>query len=45
VLKWARANGCPWDSRVRHRTEDQDVRRWAFQNDCPVYPDTRPPCL
>ena len=38
VLKWARANGCPWTemtceyAAIRKRTE---VLKWARENGCP----------
>jgi len=38
VLKWARANGCPWDSfycSSAERNGHLDVLTWARENGCP----------
>jgi hypothetical protein len=37
VLKWARANGCPWNERRARSGEGGhlEVLKWARENDCP----------
>lgn len=38
ILKWARANGCPWDevtTRAAVEGKHWDILRWAVSNGCP----------
>ena len=38
VLKWARANGCPWNNRVLHyaaKYKHAAIVNWAVTNGCP----------
>jgi len=44
VLKWARENGCPWDSRTCYAAAEGghiELLRWARENGCPWGEDTR----
>ena len=43
VLKWARANGCPWDEWTCACAAEGghlEVLKWARENDCPWVEDT-----
>ena len=36
VLKWLRANGCPWDyCTIRSAYKHHEVQDWARRNGCP----------
>ena len=40
VLKWARENGCPWDSRtvtLAMSFSNENVLDWARENGCPEF--------
>jgi len=42
VLKWARHNGCPWDSSTLAsaiRENNLEILHWAFYNGCPCDDD------
>ena len=44
MLKWARANGCPWDEGTCANAAEGghlDVLKWARENGCPMDENTR----
>jgi hypothetical protein len=43
VLKWARANGCPWDENTCSSAAEGGhlgILKWARENDCPWNEET-----
>src|ERR1700692_3917625 len=38
ILKWARANGCPWDANICSYAAENghfEILKWARENECP----------